>query len=190
MSSRARRHFRHDGCALKKGIVKAFGGLLRNSTFAAVFTRLPRGFGRCAFRCRSNESTPTNLGAFNLVLGFLSGFGLSRCAAREGVGNLGHRRRVLRLFFRGLGSSRDRCGVCGVGCFLRFFGLRFFGGCILGLCVVLSSFLSLFQDRLSIDVVVGIDVIVGGVLRLSHGVLSVLGVLAIVVRSFFARNFV
>ena len=184
MSSRARRHFRHDGCALKKGIVKAFGGLLRNSTFAAVFTRLPRGFGRCAFRCRSNESTPTNLGAFNLVLGFLGGFGLSRCAARKCIGNLGHRRRVFRLFFCGLGSSRDRCGVCGVGCFLRFFGLRFFGGCILGLCVVLSSFLSLFRGRLSIDVVVG------GVLRLSHGVLSVLGVLAIVVRSFFARNFV
>ena len=185
MSSRARRHFRHDGCALKKGIVKAFGGLLRNSTFAAVFTRLPRGFGRCAFRCRSNESTPTNLGAFNLVLGFLSGFGLSRCAARESVGNLGHRRRVFRLFFRGFGSSRDRCGVCGVGSFFRFFG-----GCIRGLRVVLSSFLSLFQDRLSIDVVVGIDVIVGGVLRLGHGVLSVRGVLAIVVRSFFARGLV
>ena len=185
MSSRARRHFRNDGCALEKGIVEALGSLLRNGTFAAVFTRLPRSFGRCAFRCRSNECTPTNLGAFNLVLGFLSGFGLSRCAAREGVRNLGHRRRVLRLFFRGFGSSRDRCGVCGVGSFFRFFG-----GCIRGLCVVLSSFLSLFQDRLSIDVVVGIDVIVGGVLRLSHGVLSVLGVLAIVVRSFFARNFV
>ena len=179
MSSRARRHFRHDGCALKKGIVKAFGGFLRNGTFTAVFTRLPRSFGRCAFRCRSNESTPTNLGAFKLVLGFLSGFGLSRCAARESVGNLGHRRRVLRLFFCGLGSSRDGRGVCGVGSVLRFFG-----GCILGLCVVLSSFLSFFRGRL------GIDVVVGGVLRLSHGVLSVFGVLAIVVRGFFVRSFV
>ena len=184
MRSRTRRHFRNDGCTLEKGIVKALGGLLRNGTFAAVFARLPRSFGRCAFRCRSNERTPTNLGAFKLVLGFLSGFGLSRCAARESVGNLGHRRGVLRLFFCGLGSRRDCCGVCGVGSFLRFFGLRFFGGCILGLCVVLSSFFSLFRGRLSIDVVVG------GVLRLSHGVLSVLGVLAIVVRSFFARSFV
>ena len=179
MSSRARRHFRNDGCALEKGIVEALGSLLRNGTFTAVFTRLPRSFGRCAFRCRSNECTPTNLGAFNLVLGFLGGFGLSRCAAREGVGNLGHRRRVLRLFFRGFGSSRDRCGVCGVGSFLRFFG-----GCILGLCVVLSSFLSLFRGRLSIDV------IVGSVLRLGHGVLSVRGVVAIVVRGFFARGLV
>ena len=185
MSSRARRHFRNDGCALEKGIVEALGSLLRNGTFAAVFTRLPRSFGRCAFRCRSNECTPTNLGAFNLVLGFLSGFGLSRCAAREGVRNLGHRRRVLRLFFRGFGSSRDRCGVCGVGSFLRFFG-----GCILGLCVVLSSFLSLFRGRLSIDVIVGINVIVGGVLRLGHGVLSVRRVVAIVVRGFFARGLV
>ena len=161
MSGCARGHFRNDGCAFKKGIVEALGGLLRNGTFAAIFTRLPRSFGRCAFRCRSNECTPTNLGAFNLVLGFLGGFGLSGCAAREGVGNLGHRRRVLRLFFRGFGSSRDRCGVCGVGSFLRFFG-----GCIRGLCVVLSSFLSLFRGRLSI-------VVVGGVLRLSHGVLIV-----------------
>ena len=161
MSGRARGHFRNDGCALKKGIVEALGGLLRNGTFAAIFTRLPRSFGRRTFRCRSNECAPTNLGAFNLVLGFLGGFRLSRCTAREGVGNLGHRRRVLRFLFRGFGSSRDRCGVCGVGRFLRFFG-----GCILGLCVVLSSFLSLFRGRLSI-------LVVGGVLRLSHGVLIV-----------------